>query len=133
MKQVIHGPAFLNRYQKWWIRNDPLSVADVEFAVLILRICVYAAQFLPSPTNSIDTIRGRSLCDIRKTCSDIGDSLASACFILDPKGSLVRVQHILYAALKASCEGRTDQFWDGIVSASRASLKAGIHTDATIP
>jgi len=133
MKQIIHGPAFLNRYQKWWMRSDPLSVADVEFAVLILRMCAYAAQFLPSPTNSVDTIRGLSLSDIRKTCSDVGDSLASACVALDAKGSLVRVQHILYAALKASCEGRTDQFWDGIVSASRAALSASIHIDATAP
>jgi hypothetical protein len=133
MKHIIHGTTFLYRYQKWWARNDPLSVADIEFAVLVLRICAYAAQFLPSPTNSVDTIRGLSLHDIRRTCSDVADSLASACAILDSKGSLVRVQHIMYAALKASCEGRTAQFWDGIVSASRAALMAGIHTDAAVP
>src|SRR3569833_3459587 len=79
MKQIIHGPAFLNRYQKWWMRSDPLSVADVEFAVLILRMCAYAAQFLPSPTYSVYTFRCFSLSDIRKTCSDVGDSFACAC------------------------------------------------------
>ncbi|KAK4235420.1 hypothetical protein C8A03DRAFT_17836, partial [Achaetomium macrosporum] len=133
MKHIIHGTTFLYRYQKWWISNDPLSVADVEFAVLILRICAYAAQFLPSPTNRVETVSGISLNDIRRICSDVADSLADTCALLDPKGSLVRVQHIMYASLKASCEGRTDQFWDGIVSACRAALKAGIHTDATVP
>lgn len=129
MKHVVHGTTFLYRYQKWWIKNDPMSAADIEFAVLILLMCAYAALFLPSPTNNTDVISGMSLCEIRRTCSDIADSLADACSILDAKGSLVRVQHILYAALRASCEWRTDHFWDGIVSASRAALRAGIHTN----
>lgn len=133
MKQVIHGATFLYRYQTWWVSHDLLSVADVEFAVLILRMCAYAAQFLPSPAKSVDTIRGMPLPDIRRTCSEIGDSLANVCCSLDSKGSLVRVQHILYASMKASCEGRTDRFWDGIVSASRAALSAGIHTEVTSP
>lgn len=133
MKHVIHGPTFLYRYQTWWATHSPFSMADVEFTVLVIRICAYAAQFLPSPAKSVDTIRGMSLSDIRRTCSEVGDSLANVCCSLDSKGSLVRVQHILYASMKASCEGRTDKFWDGIVSASRAALSAGIHTDIAGP
>jgi hypothetical protein len=103
----------------------------VEFAVLILRICTYALQFLPSqtPNHAGDTIHGLSRGDILRVCTDVADSLARACVLLDAKGSLVRVQHLLYAALRASCEGRTDQFWDGVVSACRAALRAGIHMD----
>lgn len=133
MKHVIHGATFLYRYQTWWARHNRLSVADIEFAVLILRVCAYAAQFLPSPAKSVDTIHGMSLSDIRRTSSEVADSLANLCCSLDSKGSLVRVQHMLYASMKASCEGRTDKFWDGIVAASRAALSAGIHTDITAP
>ncbi|GKZ25416.1 hypothetical protein AbraIFM66951_000625 [Aspergillus brasiliensis] len=133
MKQIIHPPSFLTQYQHWWAKEWPLSVDDIEFAVLILRIGAYSAQFLPSPTHTLDRIRGQSLSDIRETCSDIGGGLARACLSLDWKGSLVRVQHILFAAFKSSCEGRTDKFWEGIASACSAAQKAGIHTVAPVP
>lgn len=131
MKQVIHAPSFLANYQLWWAQDKIVEIADVEFAALIARICSYATQFLPSPSHTVDQIRGRSLADIRDTCSSIGNNLATACEILDWKGTLVRVQHIIFAALKVSCEGRTSQFWEGIGSACRAAQKAGIHTDTT--
>ncbi|KZN83794.1 hypothetical protein EN45_109020 [Penicillium chrysogenum] len=131
MKQVIHVPSFLANYQLWWAKDKIVEIADVEFAALIARICSYATQFLPSPSHTVDQIRGRSLADIRDTCSNIGNKLATACETLDWKGTLVRVQHIIFAALKVSCEGRTSQFWEGIGSACRAAQKAGIHTDTT--
>ncbi|KAI5919056.1 hypothetical protein F4810DRAFT_689423 [Camillea tinctor] len=129
MKQIIHPPSFLTRYQRWWTKDRPISVADFEFAVLIARVCSYTTQFLPSPFHTVDNICGLPLIDIRNTCSDIGDKLAEACLSVDWKGSVVRVQHILFAALKFSCEGRTDKFWEGLAFASREAQKAGIHTD----
>ncbi|RDW78578.1 fungal specific transcription factor domain-containing protein [Aspergillus mulundensis] len=107
MKQVIHAPSFLAH--------------------------VYAAQSLPSPSHTVDSIGGLSLTNIRNTCSEVSDSLAQACLSLDWKGSLVRVQDTLFLALKFSCEGRTDRFWEGIAAASRAAQKAGIHADASFP
>jgi hypothetical protein len=132
MKQIVHAPRFLTHYHEWWKNSKPSLVADVEFATLILRVCSYATQFLPSPLHAIDQICGRPLSDIRNTCSSIGDNLVKLCETLDWKGSLFRVQHLIFAALQISCEGRTDQFWEGIASASRAAQKAGIHTDTTL-
>lgn len=132
MKEIIHPPSFLAHYQQWCIKARPLTaVSDVEFAVLVLRICAYSAQFLPSPTEMIDNIRGLPLSDIRKLCSNVGESLAGACLTLDWKGSPVRVQHILFAALVYSCEGRTDKFWEQIGLASQAAQKAGLHADVS--
>ncbi|CAI7565653.1 unnamed protein product [Penicillium palitans] len=131
MKQVIHAPSFLANYQLWWAKDEIAEIANVEFAALIACICSYATQFLPCPSHTVDQICGRSLADIRDTCSNIGNNLATACETLDWKGTLVRVQHIIFAALKVSCEGRTSQFWEGIGSACRAAQKAGIHTDTT--
>jgi hypothetical protein len=131
MKQLVYAPIFLTSYQKWWLKERPLPIADIEFAVLILRICLYTTQFLPSPSYTIDTICGISLPEIRKVCAEVGDSLADSCVALDWKGSLVRVQHLLFAAIKSSCEGRIVQFWEGIASASQAAQKAGIHKDCS--
>jgi hypothetical protein len=132
MKQLIHAPSFLLRYQEWWMIDRPLLMFDIdhrEFAVLILRICSFAAQFVPSNSLYIDSIGNVSLLDIRNTCNEVGDSLANACIALDPKGSLIRVQHLLFAALKFTCEGKTAQFWEGIGAAAQATKKAGIHRD----
>ncbi|KAL3429757.1 hypothetical protein BDV09DRAFT_202762 [Aspergillus tetrazonus] len=120
-------------FSLWWTENQPLPVRDVEFTVLILRVSAYTAHFLPSPSHRVDSIGGVSLTDIRNTCSDVGDSLAQACLSLDWKGSLVRVQHTLFLALKFSCEGRTDRFWEGLAASSCAAQKAGIHADAPLP
>jgi hypothetical protein len=55
MKQVIYAPGFLMRYQQWRIKDRSLeSVDDAEFTALVLRICAYAAQFLPSPSHTVD-------------------------------------------------------------------------------
>jgi hypothetical protein len=121
----------LVQYQEWWTKERPLSVADVEFGALILRVCSYAAEFLPSPSHTVDSIHGMSLLEIRDTCGEIGDSLAGACLVLDWKGSLTRVQHSLFAALKFSCNGRTDKFWEGITYATQAAQKVGLHTEAS--
>ncbi|KFA73600.1 hypothetical protein S40288_10725 [Stachybotrys chartarum IBT 40288] len=129
MKQIVHSRVFLSHYQHQWTVELPLSVEHIEFTTLVLRICSYTAQFLPSPSYTVDTIHGLSLSEIRDTCDNVGSSLAKACLALDWKGSLVRVQHHLFASLKSSCEGRTDQFWEGVACASQAAQKAGIHTD----
>ncbi|KAL4942104.1 hypothetical protein BDV06DRAFT_193121, partial [Aspergillus oleicola] len=132
MKQLVHVPSFLTHYQRWWTESNPLSVRHTEFAVLIIRICAYAAQFLPSISHPADSINGLSVPQIRRTCIELGNSLSESCLTLDWKGSLVRAQHILFAALNSSCEGRTDKFWEGIASASRAAQKAGLHTASSV-
>ena len=133
MEQFVHTPGFLMHYEQWWLKDRPLSIADIEFAILILRICLYAAQCLPSPSHTIDRISALTLPGIRNVCTEVGNSLAKACVALDWKGSLVRVQHLLLAAIKSSSEGRTDQFWEGIASASQAAQKAGIQRDSSDP
>nr|POE61033.1 putative transcription factor sol4 [Quercus suber] len=132
MKQLIHPPSFLPQYQQWWNKAGALDVADVEFAVLMLRVCSYAAQFLPSPSRTVDAIGGLSLAEIRNASSALGDDLACICVSLDWKGSLVRVQHVLFRAMNYSCQGRTDKFWEGIGCASRAAQKVGIHKNVPV-
>ena len=130
MDQLVHPPSFLAQYQQWWAQKSLSSVVDAEFAVLLLRICSYASQFLPSPSHTIDTIRGMFLADIRNTCDDIGDNLAVMCTSLDARGSLLRVQHLCFAGLRFQCEGRTNAFWEALSCAIRVAQRVGIDRDA---
>ena len=131
MDQLIYPPWFLAQYQRWWSIGRPLSVVDIEFTVLLLRICSYASQFLPSPSYTIDRIRGMALADIRNTCDDIANNLAATCVRLDARGSLLRVQHLAFAGLRSMCEGRTSAFWEVLSCAIRVAQRVGIHSDAT--
>ncbi|KAI1132295.1 hypothetical protein F5Y10DRAFT_231415 [Nemania abortiva] len=130
MKQVVYLPSFLIQYEKWWAGCLSSTIQHAEFASLIFYICSYTTLFLPSPSHAIDSIRGLPLREIRETCCDAGSRLAQACLLLDWRGSLIRVQSILFAALKFSCEGRTDRFWEGIHSASLSAQKAGLQIDS---
>ncbi|KAK1990859.1 hypothetical protein LX36DRAFT_663839 [Colletotrichum falcatum] len=126
MEQLVHPPWFLAQYQAWWNSDGPSSITDVEFAVLILRVCSHALQFLPSPSYTIDKIRGRSLDGIRDSINDVADKLAAICTRLDGKGSLVRVQHMLFSGLRHQCGGRNRMFWEAFGDAVRVAHRIGI-------
>lgn len=125
--QLIYPPWFLGQYQRWWSLDKPSSVADIEFSILILRICCYATQFLPSPTYTIDSIKGVSLADIRKSCEEASDALAPICIRLDPRGSLIRVQHIAFSGLASISVSRMNAFWESLSCATRVAQKIGLH------
>ena len=128
--QLIPPPCFLKKYKQWWAKEKLTSVVDLEFTVLLVRICSYALQFLPSPAYTIDKIRGMFLADIRNACDDVGDNLATICVNLNVRGCLPRVLHLCFAGLKSRCEGKTNTFWEALGSAILVAQRVGIHRDA---
>ena len=130
MDHLVHPPWFLARYQRWWAAERVTLVMEVDFAVLILRICSYASHFLPSPSYTLDKIRGVLLSEIRNTCDEISESLAAISSAWDGRGSFIRVQHLAFFSLRCQMEGRRDAFWDALSRAIRVAQNGGIHTDA---
>ncbi|KAI0382392.1 hypothetical protein F5Y04DRAFT_45580 [Hypomontagnella monticulosa] len=128
MDQAVHLPWFLSQYQRWWTIGRPTRVSEVDFAVLILRICSYACLFLPSPSYTLDRIRGVLLADIRSTCDDVAETLSGICSRIDARGSLVRVLHLSFFGLKTRCEGRINDFWEALGRAIRVAQSAGLHS-----
>ncbi|OCK76854.1 hypothetical protein K432DRAFT_334944 [Lepidopterella palustris CBS 459.81] len=126
MEQVVYAPWFVGQYQKWWISGRPSRVLDIEFAVLFLRICSYASQFLPSPSFTIDRIRGMPLTEIRDACHEIAGGLAAICRQLDMRGSVIRVQHLSTMGLQRQCEGRINAFWEALSDAVRVAQRIGL-------
>ncbi|OCK74320.1 hypothetical protein K432DRAFT_386876 [Lepidopterella palustris CBS 459.81] len=131
MEQLVYPPWFLAQYQQWWSLGRLSSVFDVEFTVLFLRVCSYALQFLPSPSYTIDRIRGMFLANIRDACDDIAEKLAVICARLNTKGSLLRVQHLSFSGLRSQCEGRINAFWEALSSAIRVAQRVGLHRGRT--
>ena len=112
------------------MRERMSLVTEVEFAILILRICSYASQFLPSPGYTLDKIRGVLLADIRNTCDETADSLAAISIAADGRGSLSRIQHLVFLGLRCQIEGKTTAFWEVLSRAIRVAQSVGIHSGA---
>ena len=127
MEQVVYAPWLLVQYQKWWTLKRLELLFDVEFTVLFLRICAYATQFLPSPTYTIDRIRGMLLADIRDTCHAIAEKLSTVCEKLDERGTLLRVQHLSILGLQWQCEGRMNAFWETLNRTILVAHRIGLH------
>lgn len=130
--QLLYPPWFLGQYQRWWGLYSVSTVGDIEFLVLVLRICCYASQFLPSPSYTIDSVKGVPLTEIRKSCEEVIQVLGPICTRLDPRGSLVRVQHIAYGGLSAGSVGHMNSFWESVSCASRVAQHIGLHLDTVI-
>ncbi|KAI0545028.1 hypothetical protein F4679DRAFT_562829 [Xylaria curta] len=131
--QFVFAPMFMAKYKRWWGLEQFMLVEDVEFALLILHICIYTSYFIPSKTYTSDTIRGQSLSDIRNHCGDIVDGLDEICEPLACKASLTRIQHLCLAALTHEHEGRmrlSRSAFSGILQEVR---EAGMHREPIDP
>ncbi|KAL8943099.1 MAG: hypothetical protein Q9216_001299 [Gyalolechia sp. 2 TL-2023] len=130
--QLLYPPWFLGQYQTWWSFDRFSSVADIESSILFLRLCCYASHFLPSPTHTIDGIKGVSLRDIRKSCEDNISVLGPIFARLDPRGSFIRVQHLAFAGLASTCLGQINASWEALSSATRAAQQISLHLGAIV-
>lgn len=119
--------SFKDAYRRWWTLDGLLTLHDVEFAIVLLRICSYTSLFLPSPTYNIDAVRGMKLADIRSTCTEIGDNLFSMAVEIDRQGSLFRVQHLLFSGLRYHCEGNPHKLWVVLGHASQVAKELGLY------
>ncbi|KAK5625852.1 hypothetical protein RRF57_001568 [Xylaria bambusicola] len=126
MHQLVHPSSFLARFEAWWKLPPITRVLDVEFAILILEIGAYVSQFLPSPSYIADSIHGIPLAEIRLQCAKAAKVLGSICSQADHTGSVVRVQHMCFTALREQCEGNMKASWTSTVSAIRAAQMIGI-------
>lgn len=112
MTQLIHAPSFMLCYDSWWAKqsfrllDEDIQVSHIDFAVLILRTCAFAAQFLPSPTYTVDSIHGMRLTQVREICNAIATNLDDVSEANNERGSLFRVQHLCTYAFYQACEGR---------------------------
>ncbi|KAK3178714.1 hypothetical protein OEA41_000851 [Lepraria neglecta] len=80
----------------------------------------------------VNCVKGVALADIRKSCEEVINALAPICARLDPRGSLIRVQHIAFAGLGSICLGRTNAFWEALSCAIRVAQQIGLHLDTII-
>lgn len=127
MSQLVHAPWFLKKYQGWLHIRCATLVSELDFTILILRICSYTLQFLPSPICPIDRIHGILLSDLQTVCDETSTSLEVISAAADGRASLLRVQQIAFLGLKFQIEGNTDSFSETLGRAIRVAQSGGMN------
>lgn len=126
--EMVDPTTFLERYDDWW-SHPCRNVQDVEFAALLLRLCSYTAQFLPSQNYTADTILGASLSNIRQECDATANALASTQFVQSSSRSIVRIHQLFFRACYLKNEGDMKGSWDVLSEAIREAQELGLHLD----
>lgn len=129
--ETMHSSTFLTRYESWWTMLAVNQIEEVEFCVLLLRICAYSAQFLPSRAYTADTICGVSITSIREHCCRVANTLSRVFEFIGGPRSLTSVQHLSFAACYLMNEGRMKDAWYVISDAIRLAQDLGMHLEVT--
>jgi hypothetical protein len=66
--EEVHAVSFLEQYDIWWNQTQHQTDADIQFAILILRISVNSLQFLPQLTAET-ALEGRSATEFENSCN----------------------------------------------------------------
>ncbi|KAI4288263.1 MAG: hypothetical protein L6R35_002474 [Caloplaca aegaea] len=126
--EMVDPTTFLERYDAWW--SHPCRIVeDVELAALILRLCSYTAQFLPSQNYTADTILGASLSTIQQECDTIANALASTQFLKSSSTSIVRIHQLFFRACYLKNDGDMKGSWNVLSEAIREAQELGLHLD----
>ncbi|KAL8729313.1 MAG: hypothetical protein Q9166_004810 [cf. Caloplaca sp. 2 TL-2023] len=126
--EMVDPTTFLERYDDWW-SHPCRNAEDVEFAALLLRLCSYTAQFLPSQNYTADTVLGASLSAIRQDCDATANALASSQFVKASSRSIVRIHQLFFRACYLKNEGDMKGSWDVLSEAIREAQELGLHLD----
>ena len=135
----IHGfiepKRFFSHYGSWWTKFSSRCANDVEFGILILRVCAYSAQFLPSRSYTADTIHGVPISTIRESSHRIAIELAQICEMAGAMRSFTGVQSHCLLATYLKNEGRMEDAWNlmGIIINTAFSLGFHVESAPRIP
>lgn len=126
--EMIYPTTFLENYNDWWSHSCQ-SMDDVEFAALILRLCSYSAQSLPSKNYTADTILGKPISTIREQCDVTATALSNIAVLKENPSSITRVHQLFYRACYLKNEGQMKESWKVLSEAIREAHELGIHLE----
>lgn len=113
--EEVYTPTFLERYDSWWGQDNYQADDDIQFGVLILRLCVNSLQFLPADGHA-SKVLDIPLDVLERLCN------SSACKLdgYHPrKPSLLRVQQLLFYIATLTNDGNTKESYHTLAEAAK--------------
>lgn len=132
INQVIYPPVFLRQYKAWCSLPDVTRVADLDFAILILRICAHASQGLSSDSYILSTAGNISIAQSRDQCCELADSLRNLSIQACSTGNLFRVEHYCLAAMKDDLDERMGSVFWNLSRAIHTATAIGLHKEPQV-
>ena len=132
ISEMIHPTSFLTRYEQWWRSFPGSTVEDLDFCALVLTVCAYSAQYLPSRSLAGPKIHGMLNDTIREHCFDLSKRMSSLCASFPGNRSLARVQHLYYAACYQKNEGRVKDAYYVLGDAIRLAHDLEMHMEYSL-
>ena len=133
----IHGlistSSFFSQYERWWNAMSPRCICDIEYGILLLRMCAYSAQFLPSRGYTADTICGASISSVREQCHRLAICLTRICESGGGMRSFIGVQSLCLGLVFLKNEGRIKEAWYLMGNLVTIAYHLGLHLEGTSP
>ena len=133
MYEMIHPASFLTRYQKWWNSHPASSLEALEFAILLLRLVAYSAQFLPSQTYAANHIQRIPVPSIQNHCNQLAINMWRAFEPLSTSRNLWSVYSLFFQVCYLKNAGCVKEAWHVFGSTVRLAQDLGLHVEPHAP
>lgn len=137
MYDMIHPPSFQSRYETWCKSqeiNDHsgkfISEDDLNFAVLVLRVCLLSIQNLPHSKYPTSGVLSTHLDHLERRFCTLADELENS-QARERKPSITTVQHQFYHACYLQNYAKIRPSWSALSGAVRDAHELGLHQKDT--
>ncbi|KAJ5635907.1 uncharacterized protein N7484_009220 [Penicillium longicatenatum] len=137
---MIHPPSFQSNYNAWWTKQDQGSLSgetnisdeDLNFGLLVIRICLISVQCLPHSKFPTDGILKTSPHNFEQWLYSLADEIDKS--LQSKRPSLVTVQHRFYHVCYLKAHARIRECWSILSATVKDAHEIGLHLkDPGIP
>ncbi|KAJ5629924.1 hypothetical protein N7528_003581 [Penicillium herquei] len=140
--EMIHAESFQSQYLAWWMTQESNEAAgdtnisddDMNFGLLVIRICLMSVQCLPHagyPTSTTGVLKTHPS-HLESWLYSIADELDKS--LQTKKPTLVTVQHRYYHFVYLNNYARIRDSWSALNTAVKDAHEIGLHLEiANIP
>ncbi|KLJ05878.1 hypothetical protein EMPG_10703 [Blastomyces silverae] len=106
--ETIYPPTFMERYASWWLQQAYQESEDIQFGILVLRLCLCSIQLLPHPNYPHERAIQCSLNEVEIRCQNAASVLDS----FRPRhSSLTTIQHMFHYTSYLTNESKFRESW----------------------
>lgn len=138
--EMIHAPSFQSRYATWCNFQEingqsgkSIPEDDLNFGVLVLRVCLLSIQSLPHSQYPTSGILSTHLDQVEHWFSTLADEVGG-CKALQSKPSIITVQRKYYHVCYLLNYGKIRPSWSILSAAVSDARELGLHQkESSIP
>ncbi|KAJ5546563.1 hypothetical protein N7494_004148 [Penicillium frequentans] len=131
--EMIHPPSFQSNYNAWWTKQEQNNISgetimsddDMNFGLLVIRICLVSIQCLPHSKFPTEGIIRTSPYNFEQWLYSIADEIDKS--LQSKKPSLVTVQHRFYHVCYLKAHARIRECWSILSATVKDAHEIGLH------